>query len=121
MKFFALAAIAATLIAESSAQTLVYGVKVNGTDYGAGAGRYIRQAFTTDPVKNLTSTDIRCNTNGYKPVSDYVQVPAGGVVNTEWCTYAPSPADHCRPHLDLDQNTPGDGAANSTTSGPLSA
>jgi cellulase len=94
MKFLTLAAIAATLIAEVSAKgSRVWSVWIGGTDQGPGAGVYIRQPQTNDPVKNLTSGDITCNTNGYLPVSSYVHVPAGGTVTTEWCTYVPSPAD----------------------------
>ena len=92
MKFFALTAIAATLIAEVSAHTRVYNVLIDGNDYGPGAGSYIRQPPTNDPVKDLTSSDIRCNTNGYNAVPNYVPVPAGSNVTTVWCAYVPSPA-----------------------------
>ena len=89
----ALAAIAITLIAEVSAHSRMYGIWVNGTDQGAGAGRYIRQPPTNDPVKDLTSQDIRCNVNGYNPVPTYISVRAGSNVTTEWCTCVSSPSD----------------------------
>ena len=93
MKFPTLVAITAILIAEVSAHSRVWSVWIGGSDQGAGAGRYIRQPPVDDPVKNLKSSDIRCNVNGSLPVPTYVSVPAGGTVTTEWCTYAPSPVD----------------------------
>lgn len=87
MKFFTLAAIAATLIAEVSAGTFLQSIWVDGVDQGAGA---IRKPSTSASVKNLTSTDIRCN-GGNLPVENYVLVPAGGRLTAQWCTYGPSP------------------------------
>ncbi|KAF9651985.1 hypothetical protein BDM02DRAFT_325326 [Thelephora ganbajun] len=84
MKFLALAAVAATVIVEVSAHTRVWSIWLSGSDQGAGAGRYILQPPTNNPVKNLTSSDIRCNVNGYSPVATYVSTPAGGIVTTEW-------------------------------------
>lgn len=92
MKLLALAAITAALIAEVSAHTRVWSIWIDGSDQGAGAGRYIRQPPTNGPVKNLTSSDIRCNVNGYNSVAAYVSVPAGDTVTTEWCTQILSPA-----------------------------
>lgn len=92
MKFLTLAAIAATLIAEASA-TGVWSVSISGSDQGPGPGKYIRHAPTSDPVKNLTSLDMRCGPGGLLPVPSYVQVPAGGAVTTVWCMHSPSPAD----------------------------
>jgi len=88
MQFLALAAIFATLLVEVSAHSRVWSVWINGSDQGAGAGRYIRQPPTNDPVKSLTSSNIRCNVNGDNSVATYVSVPAGGTVTTEWCTEA---------------------------------
>ena len=93
MKFLTLAAIATTLIAEVSAHSRVTTVWIGGVDQGAGAGRYIRQPPTNDPIKNLASSDLNCNVNGHISVPDYVSVPAGDTVTTEWCTYPPSPVD----------------------------
>jgi len=93
MKFPTLVAITAILIAEVSAHSRVFTIWVNGTDQGAGAGRYIRQPPTNSPIKDLTSPDIRCNVNGSLRVPTYVPVQAGGTVTAEWCTYAPSSAD----------------------------
>ena len=92
MKLFALAAITATLIAEASAHTRVWSIWVGGSDQGAGAGRYIRQPPTNDPVKSLTSSNIRCNVNGNNAVPTFVSVPAGSTVTTEWCTQVLPPA-----------------------------
>ena len=93
MKFLTLAAVAAALVAEVSAHSRVWSVWINGADQGAGAGRYIRQPPTNDPVKDLTSSNLRCNVNGGTVVPNYVKVAAGGAVTTEWCAYVPSPAD----------------------------
>jgi len=93
MQFLALAAIVATLLGEVSAHSRVWSVWINGIDQGAGAGRYIRQPPTNDPVKSLTSSNIRCNVNGDNSVGTYVSVPAGSTVTTEWCTKALPPVD----------------------------
>ena len=119
MKSLLLAAIVAVLVAEVSAHTRVWSVWVNGSDQGAGAGRYIRQPPTNNPVKNLTSSDIRCNTNGYSPVGTYVSVPAGGTVTTEWCTQALPFADQCGSNLLLDHNYRGDDIIAASHEGPI--
>lgn len=93
MKFLVLAAVLTIFFAEVNAHTRVWSVWVNGSDQGAGAGRYIRQPPTNNPVKPLTSSDIRCNTNGYNSVGTYVSVPANGTITTEWCTQALPLAD----------------------------
>lgn len=85
MKFLFFVAIVATLVAEVSAHSNMWSIWVDGTDQGAGAGRYIRQPPTNSPVKSLSSSDIRCNVNGYNSVGTYVSVPAGDTVTTEWC------------------------------------
>ena len=93
MKFLALATIAATLIAEVSAHTREWCVWVDGHDQGAGAGNYIRQPPTNDPIKDLTSSDMRCNVGGDSPAPNYVTVPAGSELTTEWCTQVSFPDD----------------------------
>lgn len=93
MKFLTLAAIAATLIAKVGAHTILVDVIINGVNQGAGAGSYIREPPTNEPILNLTSPNLRCNTNGFKPLPHYVPVPAGGVVTTQWSMYVPSSAD----------------------------
>ena len=85
MKFFTLTAIVAALIAQASAHSRVWSVWINGSDQGAGAGHYVRQPPTNDPVKDLTSSNLRCNVNGNNAVGTYVSVAAGGTVTTEWC------------------------------------
>ena len=93
MKLLALATLAATLMTGVSAHTRVVRIKVNGDDKGAGAGRYLRQPPTNDPVKDLTSPNMCCNVNGDKPVPNYVIVPAGSTITTEWCTKISLPDD----------------------------
>ncbi|KAF8915590.1 glycosyl hydrolase family 61-domain-containing protein [Mucidula mucida] len=50
----------------------------------AGAGVYIRQPPTNDPVKDLTSDEVFCNVNGATAVPSTVSVPAGATVTSEW-------------------------------------
>jgi len=92
MKFLAIAAIAATLISEVSAHSRVWSVWVDGSDQGKGEGRYIRQPPNNDPVKDLTSPNLACNVNGKNSVPEYVTVPAGHTLTSEWCTYELLPA-----------------------------
>jgi len=120
MKFLVLAVVLATFVAEISAHTRVWSVWVNGSDQGAGAGRYIRQPPTSDPVKPLTSPDTRCNTNGNNSVGTYVSVPAGGTMITEWCTQVFSLADQKgSSHLFLDHNYRGDDIVEASHKGPI--
>jgi len=119
MNFLVLAAIVATFVAEISAHTRVWSVWVNGSDQGAGAGRYIRQPPTNNPVKPLTSSDIRCNANGYSPVGTYVSVPAGGTLTTEWCTQAHPPHQSKGSHLFLDHDSRGDDIVDASHKGPI--
>jgi len=118
MQFLALATIAATLLAEVSAHTRVWSVWINGSDQGAGAGRYVRQPPTSNPVKSLTSSDIRCNVNGYNSVGTYVSVPAGSNVTTEWCTQAFPPLIKGS-HLFLDHAYRGDDIVDASHKGPI--
>ena len=120
MKLLALAIILTGFVAEISAHTWVWSVWINGSDQGAGAGRYIRQPPTNNPVKPLTSSDIRCNTNGYKSVGTYVSVPAGGTVTTEWCTQVLSLADQKdSSRLFLDHDYRGDDIVQASHKGPI--
>ncbi|KAF9024587.1 hypothetical protein BDZ89DRAFT_989209 [Hymenopellis radicata] len=57
---------------------------IDGVDQGAGAGVYIRQPPTNDPVKDLTSDEVFCNVNGATAVPSTVSVPAGATVTSEW-------------------------------------
>lgn len=120
MKFLALSIVLATFVAEISAHTRVWSVWVNGSDQGAGAGRYIRQPPTNGPVKPLNSSDIRCNTNGYNSVGTYVSVPAGGTMTTEWCTQVlPLVVQKCSSHLFLDHDYRGDDIVQASHKGPI--
>jgi len=51
---------------------------------GAGAGAYIRQPPSNSPVKDLTSTNVRCNVGGTTAVPSSVKVAAGSLVQPEW-------------------------------------
>ena len=93
MKLLALATLAATLMTGVSAHTRAWSIQVNGKDKGAGAGRYIRQPPSNDPVKDLTSSNMRCNVNGNNAVPNYVTVPAGSTITTQWCTKISLPDD----------------------------
>ena len=105
MKFLALTAIAAALIAGVSAHTRLYDAAVGGKDMGSGS---IRLASSNSPVKDLTSPNLRCNDNGENPVSEWVQVQAGQVVTTKWGTYIPPPVGQPGAYLVLDHDSPND-------------
>ena len=119
MNFLVLATIVALLTTEVRAHTRVWSIWLKGSDQGAGAGRYIRQPPKNGPVKRLTSSDIRCNTNGYNPVGTYVPIPAGGTVTTEWCTWVTPPLDQLGSHLFLDHDSRGDDIVAASHKGPI--
>ena len=120
MKFLALTAIVATLIAKASAHSRVWSVWINGADQGAGAGRYVRQPPTNDPVKDLTSSNLRCNVNGNNAVGTYVSVAAGNTVTTEWCTQVLPSADQRISYVHvLDHNYRGDDIMATSHKGPI--
>jgi cellulase len=90
MKFSLLITAAATaqLVA---AHTFVYGIRVNGVDLGRGDGKkgpgdvkngphYIRSVRNNDPVKNLMSRDMTCNTPG-SPAPSWATVKGGDKVS----------------------------------------
>lgn len=89
--YFTAATVAATLVAGVSAHSRVYGAWINDEFQGDGRTSYIRSATTNDPVKDLTSTDLVCNTAGGTPASDFVSAAAGDKVTFEW--YHDSRAD----------------------------
>jgi cellulase len=120
MRFLALAAVVATLVVKASAHTRVWSVWINGSDQGAGAGSYIRQPPTNSPIKDLTSSDLRCNVNGDTPVGTYVPVAAGSNVTTEWCTQILSSVDQRISFVHVsDHNTRGDDIIDASHKGPI--
>lgn len=81
MKFSAtLAALAATSI---SAHTIFQEVSVDGTSQGLLFG--VRAPDSNNPVQDVLSADITCNTGLHSPVStDVITIPAGSKVGTWW-------------------------------------
>ncbi|KAF9007487.1 glycosyl hydrolase family 61-domain-containing protein [Cyathus striatus] len=77
--FLALASVVSTVVAHAT----VYGVWVNGVDQGDGRDNYIRSPLSNSPVKDLTSSDMMCNTNN-RVVPSTVPVQAGDTVTFEW-------------------------------------
>ncbi|KAI8986215.1 glycosyl hydrolase family 61-domain-containing protein [Trametes punicea] len=65
------------------ARTVFSAIAVNGVELGHAVA--VRVPSTNDPITDVTSNDIICNTNFIQPVSDVVaSVPAGGVVSAEF-------------------------------------
>ncbi|OBT53741.1 hypothetical protein VE04_06612 [Pseudogymnoascus sp. 24MN13] len=81
MKFSAtLAALAATSV---SAHTIFQEVSVDGASQGLLFG--VRAPDSNNPVQDVLSADITCNTGLHSPVSsDVISIPAGAKVGTFW-------------------------------------
>lgn len=74
------AALAATSV---SAHTIFQRLSVDGVDQGQLNG--VRAPSSNNPVQNVQSGDIACNTNLLNPVStSVVTIPAGARVGTWW-------------------------------------
>ncbi|KAI9058164.1 lytic polysaccharide monooxygenase [Trametes sanguinea] len=70
-------------ISSVNARTVFSAFAVNGVEQGHGVA--VRVPSTNNPIKDVTSNDIICNTNFIQPVSTAVaSVPAGGVVAAEF-------------------------------------
>jgi hypothetical protein len=78
------------LIHLTVAHTYIYAVWINGQDMGRGDGKqsqggkgpvpaYIRSVRSNDPVKNVMSKDMTCNTPG-NPAPEYLNVKGGDKV-----------------------------------------
>jgi lytic cellulose monooxygenase (C1-hydroxylating) len=67
-----------------SAHTRMWGVWINGEDQGDGRGTYIRSPDSNSPVKDLTSADLACNTQGSTAVSEFLSMAAGDSLSFEW-------------------------------------
>ncbi|KAI1263727.1 glycosyl hydrolase family 61-domain-containing protein [Xylariaceae sp. FL1019] len=81
---FTSAAAAVAFVTTVSAHTRMYSVWVNGEDQGDGRSVYIRSPATNDPVKDLTSPDLVCNTAGATAVDSFVSAAAGDTLSFEW-------------------------------------
>ncbi|BGP23740.1 glycoside hydrolase family 61 protein [Rhodotorula toruloides] len=83
--YFAALAAAAHSVA---AHTIVTSVWVNGkdtADAGVGVGSsYMRTPSSNSPVKDLTLPNRACNDRGTSPVSGFLKVAPGDVIEPEW-------------------------------------
>lgn len=80
---FTLATLLSVLAATATAHTTVYSVYVNGVDQGDGRNTYIRSPPNNNPVKDVTSSSIRCNVNN-RVVPNWVSAKAGDTLTFEW-------------------------------------
>ncbi|KAM0241535.1 hypothetical protein ACHAP5_007491 [Fusarium lateritium] len=83
MRFSATAA-ALAMATTVSAHAQVYGLWVNGKDQGDGRSVYIRSPENNNPVKDLSSPNLVCNTNGAKAAPKFAKAAAGDEVTFEW-------------------------------------
>ncbi|BGO98430.1 Glycoside hydrolase family 61 protein [Rhodotorula toruloides ATCC 204091] len=71
-----------------AAHTIVTSVWVNGkdtADAGVGVGSsYMRTPSSNSPVKDLSSPNMACNDRGTTPVSGFLKVAPGDVIEPEW-------------------------------------
>ncbi|BGP47089.1 hypothetical protein JCM10450v2_002941 [Rhodotorula kratochvilovae] len=84
--FFAAALVAAA--SSVSAHSIVTSVWVAGKDTADGstgvASSYMRVPSSNSPVQDLTSASLACNDKGTNPVSGFLSVAAGDVIEPEW-------------------------------------
>lgn len=71
----------------ASAHAVTHNIFVNGEDQGDGESGYIRSPYNTDPVRDLKSSDLACNTRGGEPVPEFVKVSAGDELTLRWYRY----------------------------------
>ncbi|KAK4465905.1 glycoside hydrolase [Cladorrhinum samala] len=86
---FTVATLALAFASTASAHATVFGAFVNGKDQGDGRNKYIRSPATNDPVRDLSSTDIICNTNGGKVAPNFVKAAAGDSIALRWFHFNP--------------------------------
>lgn len=110
MKLLAPTAIAAALIARVSAHTVVYAARLNDKAMG---NDFIRMPLNNEPVKDLTSPDLMCNSNGSNPASSWLPFQAGDALILEWRT------TFSAGQQDLGANTPPDQVVSESHHGPL--
>ncbi|KAK4040003.1 putative endo-beta-1,4-glucanase D [Parachaetomium inaequale] len=78
----------------ASAHATMFGVSVNGKDAG-DFKQFIRSPATNDPVRDLKSPNIVCNTQGGKAAPSFVKAAAGDKLSFRWFHYNPAdPADY---------------------------
>ncbi|KAH6626544.1 glycoside hydrolase [Chaetomium sp. MPI-SDFR-AT-0129] len=72
-----------------TAHATLISLSIAGKDQGKGADKYIRAPATNDPIRDLTSPNIICNTNGGKPAPSFVKAAAGDKLTMRWWHYNP--------------------------------
>lgn len=82
MRFTAFAAFA-SLVGSAAAHATLYGVWKNGVDQGKGVNKYIRSPDNNDPIKDLRSPHLTCNTKN-RVVPNSVSVKGGDKLTFEW-------------------------------------
>jgi cellulase len=85
-RIIAVTVLAASLATSVSAHARVWTWSVDGVDANTGSGiaPFIRTPPNNNPVKDLTSTDVRCNVGGTTAVSAKFSAKAGSKLTPEW-------------------------------------
>lgn len=78
------------LAGTASSHATMFGVSVNGEDQGDGRDKYIRTPATNDPVRDLQSPNLVCNTNGGRAAPSFVKAAAGDTLAFRWFHFKPS-------------------------------
>jgi cellulase len=73
----------------ASAHATIFRVSVNGKDQGDGVNKYVRSPATNDPVRELESPSLVCNTKGGTEVGSSVKAAAGDKITFHWWHYNP--------------------------------
>lgn len=75
--------LAAAMAAVAKAHATVWSIAVDGVDQGHGnsAAGYIRAPPNNNPLKDLTSNDLRCNVGGGTAVAKSISVTSGSKVS----------------------------------------
>ncbi|KAK6343254.1 hypothetical protein TWF730_010850 [Orbilia blumenaviensis] len=81
-----------SIIALARAHTRIGKIWVNDIDQGNGAGRYIRQPPTNNPLLDVNSADMICNTNNI-PVNGFVSAKPGDTITMQWFKDSIDPSD----------------------------
>ncbi|KAK3985458.1 putative endo-beta-1,4-glucanase D [Cladorrhinum sp. PSN332] len=90
---FTAATAALAFASTASAHATMFRVSVNGQDQGDGRNSYIRTPATNDPVRDLSSTNLICNTNGGKVAPNFVKAAPGDKITTQWFHFQEDPND----------------------------
>lgn len=98
-RIIAATVLAASLATSVSAHARVWTWSVDGVDANTGSGiaPFIRTPPNNNPVKDLTSTDVRCNVGGTTAVSAKFSAKAGSKLTPEWFQYALASPHACLP------------------------